>query len=210
MQKLRDSLGLSQAEFASAFEVTTATVNRWEKNDPAHVISEKDKGLLQSLTVIVSKAKTDQEIADLSKALRGGATVSEVVVNSEIKKLRASLGLTQAEFARALEVSPVTVNRWEKNDPRYKISEKEKGLLEALKKVVVEATTEEKTSEIKKALIATSVAAVVARAATIGLLPAAMVAGLMVIPGLGWMAALTGFGLASLALPFFQKKSKEK
>jgi DNA-binding transcriptional regulator YiaG len=135
------------------------------------------------------------------------------MTGQQLLKLRKSLDLTQAQFARALEVSPVTVNRWEKDDARYKISEKEKALLLALQEVASKVKGEE-LAQMKNALLATSVAAVIGKAATIGLLPAASVAALLLVPGLGWLAAIAvmggiaGLGLSGAALPFFRRKSK--
>lgn len=122
-----------------------------------------------------------------------------------IKQLREQrLELTQAELARALEVSPVTVNRWENEDPRYKPSDKEARLLEALDELVAALKDEVARRELRDVLRVSTIAGVIAKAAIGRHLSVATVTLLAVTPGLGWLGAVVGIGVGA-ALPFFAR-----
>ena len=118
-----------------------------------------------------------------------------------ISKLRAKLlALTQAELARALEISPVTLNRWENNDPRYKPSDKESRLLEALDELA-DTLTESERRQLHDLLRVSTVAGVIGKAAIERLLKEPTITRLAATPGLGWLGLVANIGVAA-ALPF--------
>jgi DNA-binding XRE family transcriptional regulator len=124
------------------------------------------------------------------------------MTGQHLKQLRVqTLKMTQAELARALEVSPVTVNRWEADDPRYNPPLREKRLLEALDEIASSPSVE--SEQLREVLRASTVAGVVAKMAIGHRLGPATVALLAATPGLGWLGLLCGVGVAA-ALPFFQ------
>lgn len=114
------------------------------------------------------------------------------------------LGMTQAEFARALEVSPVTVNRWENVDPRYEPSAKEVRLMEALAEIISNNDNATARKELRDVLLVTSVAGLVAKAAVGRVLSVGTIALLAATPGLGWLGVIAGIGVGA-ALPFFTR-----
>lgn len=127
------------------------------------------------------------------------------MTGSFIKQLREqSLELTQAELARALEVSPVTVNRWENEDPRYKPSDKEARLLEALNELVSALKDEVARRELRDVLRVSTISGVIAKAAIGRLLKVGTITLLAATPGLGWFGAVAGIGVGA-ALPFFAR-----
>jgi transcriptional regulator with XRE-family HTH domain len=118
-----------------------------------------------------------------------------------ISKLRGKLlGLTQAELAHALEISPVTLNRWENNDPRYKLSDKESRLLEALDELA-DTLTETERRQLHDLLRVSTVAGVIGKAAIERLLKEPTIIRLAATPGLGWLGLVANIGVAA-ALPF--------
>jgi transcriptional regulator with XRE-family HTH domain len=122
-----------------------------------------------------------------------------------ITQLRKKLsGITQAELARALEVSPVTINRWENNDPRYKPSDKESRLLEALDELSTSLQDESARRELRDLLRVSTVAGVIGKAAIERLLKLSTITLLAATPGLGWLGMVADIGVGA-ALPFFSK-----
>jgi len=122
-----------------------------------------------------------------------------------ITQLRGKLlAFTQAELARALEVSPVTINRWENDDPRYKPSDKETRLLEALDELADTIPTDTARRDLHDLLRVSTVAGVIAKAAIERLLKPATVTRLVATPGLGWLGLVADIGVGA-ALPFFSK-----
>jgi transcriptional regulator with XRE-family HTH domain len=117
------------------------------------------------------------------------------------------LGLTQAELARALEISPVTLNRWENEDPRYKPSDKETRLLEALDELA-DSLSESERRQLHDLLRVSTVAGVIGKAAIERLLKEATITRLAATPGLGWLGLVANVGVGS-ALPFFSKPRTE-
>lgn len=115
-------------------------------------------------------------------------------------------GLTQAEMARALEVSPVTLNRWENDDPRYKPPVAGIRLLEALDELA-RGLDPARKQELVDLLRVTTVAGVIARAAIDQILPIATINRLAATPGLGWLGMVAGVGMGA-ALPFFSHPPK--
>ena len=137
------------------------------------------------------------------------------MTGSRILEIRKKLGLTQAELARALEISSVTVNRWENNDPRYKPSDKDVRLLEALVEIMDKTSkdSEESIRELRDALRVSTVGGIVGAAALRQLLSTAAICALAATPGLGWIGTIAGIGIGA-SLPFignlFSKNQKEK
>ena len=122
-----------------------------------------------------------------------------------ITQLRKKLsGITQAELARALEISPVTINRWENNDPRYKPSDKESRLLEALDELSTSLQDESARQELRDLLRVSTVAGVIGKAAIERLLKLSTITLLAATPGLGWLGLVADIGVGA-ALPFFSK-----
>lgn len=122
-----------------------------------------------------------------------------------ITQLRKKLSsITQAELARALEVSPVTINRWENNDPRYKPSDKESRLLEALDELSTSLQTDSARQELRDLLRVSTVAGVIGKAAIERLLKLSTITLLAATPGLGWLGLVADIGVGA-ALPFFSK-----
>jgi transcriptional regulator with XRE-family HTH domain len=114
------------------------------------------------------------------------------------------LNMTQAELARALEVSPVTLNRWENDDPRYKPSDKDVRLLEALQEIVDTHQSESWKRELRDVLRVSTVAGVVGKAAVERVLKVTTITLLAATPGLGWLGVIAGIGVGA-ALPFFER-----
>jgi DNA-binding XRE family transcriptional regulator len=125
--------------------------------------------------------------------------------------------MTQAEFARALEISAVTLNRWENEDPRYKPSEKDSRSLEAVAEIIETIRDKSRSkknwqnqiAELRDALRISTVAGVIAKAAAGGILKATTVTLLMATPGLGWLGTVAGIGIGA-ALPFFARLQSNK
>ena len=126
-----------------------------------------------------------------------------------ITQLRKKMpGMTQAELGRALEVSPVTINRWENDDPRYKPSDKERRLLEALEELANAIRSEPVRRELLDLLRVSTVAGIIGKAAIEGLLKESTVTLLAATPGLGWLGLVADIGVGA-ALPFFSKARAE-
>lgn len=126
--------------------------------------------------------------------------MKEYFISMLRKKL---LGLTQAELARALEISPVTLNRWENGDPRYKPSDKETRLLEALDELA-DMLGESERGQLHDLLRVSTVAGVIGKAAIERLLKEATITRLAATPGLGWLGLVANVGVGA-ALPFFSR-----
>ncbi len=134
-----------------------------------------------------------------------------------IRRVRKALPMTQAEFARAFEISAVTLNRWEKEDPRYEPSEKDSRSLEALAEIIerIRSKSQNKKdcqnqiTELRDAVRTSTVAGVIAKAAAEGALKVATVTVLMATPGLGWLGTVAGIGIGA-ALPFFARLQSNK
>ncbi len=118
------------------------------------------------------------------------------------------VGLTQAEMARALEVSPVTLNRWENDDPRYRPPAAQVRLLEALDELVRELDAEEQL-QLLDLLRVTSAAGIIAKAAIEGILPQETKNRLAATPGLAWIGMVAGVGVGA-SLPFFPRLSNRE
>jgi len=118
-----------------------------------------------------------------------------------ISTLRKKLfDLTQAELARALEISPVTLNRWENGDPRYKPADKDTRLLEALDELA-DALSENERRQLHDLLRVSTVAGVIGKAAIERLLKEPTITRLAATPGLGWLGLVANVGVGA-ALPF--------
>jgi len=117
------------------------------------------------------------------------------------------LDLTQAELARALEISPVTLNRWENGDIRYKPSDKETRLLEALDGLA-DTLGEAERRQLHDLLRVSTVAGVIGKAAIERILNEATITRLAATPGLGWLGLVANVGVGA-ALPFFSKHQPE-
>jgi transcriptional regulator with XRE-family HTH domain len=122
---------------------------------------------------------------------------------------RKLLDITQAEMARALEVSPVTLNRWENDDPRYRPSAKETRLLEAMDELVGTIQSEGGRRELLDLLRVSTVAGVIGKAAMERLLKTTTITLLAATPGLGWLGLVADIGVGA-ALPFFSKGRAEE
>lgn len=109
--------------------------------------------------------------------------------------------MTQAELARALEISPVTLNRWENDDRRYRPSDKDIRLLEALEEVVDAIGSDSGMGEMRDVLRVSTVAGVVGKAAVERLLKVSTITLLAATPGLGWLGLMADVGVGA-ALPF--------
>lgn len=66
---------------------------------------------------------------------------------SAIKALRARLNLTQAQLAQLLGVHPITVSRWENNDPQHRPTAYQIGMMQSFE------TAADKDNEIPKILV---------------------------------------------------------
>src|SRR5437762_3545186 len=124
----------------------------------------------------------------------------------DLRKLRKQLGLTQTELAHALNKSFVSINRWENSAAASQVPNEVARLLDALK-AVVESTEKESArltkADIRDALLSQAgVLGVIVTAARAGLIPRVLLACLVATPGLGWIAAAAGIGVAAV-LPFF-------
>ena len=128
------------------------------------------------------------------------------MTGSIIKQFREKVGLTQAELARALEVSAVTVNRWENDDPRYKPSEKDIRLIEAATEILeaMHARSDSAVAEMRDALRVSSMAGLVGAGAVAGVIGSTSIGILAATPGLGWLGLISGVGIG-ITLPFFKK-----
>jgi transcriptional regulator with XRE-family HTH domain len=125
-----------------------------------------------------------------------------------ISTLRGKLlDLTQAELARALEISPVTLNRWENGDPRYKPADKDTRLLEALNELA-DALTETERLQLHDLLRVSTVAGVIGKAAIERLLNEPTITRLATTPGLGWLGLVANVGVGS-ALPFLSMARRQ-
>ena len=164
----------------------------------------KSRGAFDEFQHRKSLSRKIYEIKPLTSFVRGCRM--SCMTGDQIKKIRDQLGLTQAEFAMALEISAVTVNRWENDDPRYKPSDKEVRLIEALMEILEKTRNQGGTplSEIRDALRVATVGGIVGAAATNQMLSLSTIGILAATRGLGWIGAIAGTGLAA-SLPFFKK-----
>lgn len=127
----------------------------------------------------------------------------------EMIRIRESLGLTQNQLADALGCSYAMVSRWESENPKVQrpiptAVERQLRCLADLATKAKAGTINITREEIKEALAATGASGVLAAAARQGLISGALVAGLGVTAGFGWLAALAGVGVVR-AMPFFKK-----
>jgi len=133
---------------------------------------------------------------------------------ADIKKLcEEDLGLTQADLAKALAIPAVTWYRYMKEPDGGKIPEEIQRLLNCFQEVVKNHKSTNLTAEeIRRAVIETGVAGVVARAAMAGLVSRPLVSLLAASAPFAWVGALggavAGIGAAA-ALSFFQKLKSE-
>jgi len=108
-------------------------------------------------------------------------------------------------MARALEINPITLNRWENDDPRYKTPVAQVRLLEALGELARNLNADEKPALLDLLRVST-VAGVIARAAIEQILPIETLNRLAATPGLGWLGMVAGVGVGA-ALPFLPRLS---
>ena len=124
---------------------------------------------------------------------------------NELQEIRDWLDLTQQAMAKALNVSFVTYNRWEKN--HRAVPEDTSKLLDTIRLLLtpdVQKKTRLTLAEIREAVNRVGVQGVVATAAIRRLLPVSVIASLAVIPAYAWLAGAAGLvGLG--ALSFFTK-----
>lgn len=129
---------------------------------------------------------------------------------ADIKKLcEDSLGMTQADLAKALAIPAVTWYRHMKEEDGSRIPEDIQRLLLCFQEVVRNhKATHLSHQEIREAAMSTGVAGVVARAAMAGVIPRPLVSLLAASAPYSWIGALggavAGIGVAA-ALSFFQK-----
>jgi DNA-binding transcriptional regulator YiaG len=102
LKALRQRFDLTQEELAKLLEVSPVTVTAWE--------TAKSKPRASNLAQIVTLRGMDQAVVD--KAL-GRQPAPGPMKPAQIKRLRRKLGLTQADFARLLDVSGAAVTAWE-------------------------------------------------------------------------------------------------
>lgn len=104
-------------------------------------------------------------------------------------------GMTQAEMARALQVSLPTVVRWEAGT--VEVPDHTAKMLECLLAFVTEERRRKqlKVDEIRQAMDQTGIVGVLSSAAVAQRLPKAVLAGLTMIPLFGWI----GMSLAAVA-----------
>jgi transcriptional regulator with XRE-family HTH domain len=135
------------------------------------------------------------------------------MTGSEMRILRERLGITQAELARSLNKSIISINRWENTGALSELPDDVARLLDGLKAVADSA--EKKPArltkrEIREALLSQAgVIGVIVAAARAGLIPRVLLACIIATPGLGWIAIAAGIGAAAV-LPFFQKTRRKK
>jgi DNA-binding XRE family transcriptional regulator len=120
------------------------------------------------------------------------------------------LYLSQAELARALNVSFATVNRWETG--RTPIPIETSRLLECFQDVLHSAKKRKAGFDIKdlrEAALTTGVAGVVAGAASARLIAPALLGALALTAPFAWVGGIAGIGAAA-ALTFFNKVKAKK
>src|SRR6185437_14644435 len=101
--------------------MTTATLTKWTPGQPLPYVLQLDDGRMLALQLRADWLKPDRSgkplllppaIRALDR-LRAVLATQEEVTPGFIVSLREALGLTQNEFAHRLDVSKMTVSRWE-------------------------------------------------------------------------------------------------
>jgi transcriptional regulator with XRE-family HTH domain len=106
LRKIRESLGLNQAEFAARLNITQAYVSQMESGKA--VVSDKVRCQLATLEgkeTEVKAAPRATKVATEKAATRGR--------KPGLKKIRESMGLNQREFAAVLKITPAYVSQME-------------------------------------------------------------------------------------------------
>jgi DNA-binding transcriptional regulator YiaG len=97
IKNLRNSLGLSQAQFADRLYVTRETVARWENGG-----SKPIRALTAAMQAMAPP-----------RVKHKFAIAKQLMVPGTIKRLRQKVGWSQRELAEHLHVERETVARWE-------------------------------------------------------------------------------------------------
>jgi putative transcriptional regulator len=129
------------------------------------------------------------------------------MTGDQLRELRKELGFSQVDFARALNVSFATLNRWETGIRGKEVPTETARLLACLREMLQNAKSAKapiSPQELSEAITATGVIGAVATAAAAGMIGRASVALLVATGPFGWLAGVVGVGSA-VALPFFQK-----
>ena len=125
---------------------------------------------------------------------------------AELASLRKRLGMSQKEMAQALNVSTITIVRWEKPEGRG-IPPETARLLECLAGLldkVSDAEPQITPDEIREALRATGILGVVTTGAMSGTIPQNQLMRLTAMPAFAWLGGVLGL-TGAVALPFFVK-----
>ncbi len=73
-----------------------------------------------NISMIESTKQGLKEAIDFAEGKNIGARVAQVDVDVDVKKVRASTGLTQKDFALSFGISLGTLRHWERGDRRPK------------------------------------------------------------------------------------------
>lgn len=139
----------------------------------------------------------------------------------ELKQLREKrLGMTQQQLADALHQSWITISRWENSKKDDAVPPESASLLECLSALLDETRTRGASmteKEVLDAIRAAGIAAVIARAATLGFLSKEIIAKLVASDRKWlWVAAVAGGGVMGAVmggaafLPFFSKPKQKR
>lgn len=134
IRKIRRSLGLSQENFGNILGAAGATVQQWEHGecipvglrrqtlllleralpDPALkliVCDSRARDPLFVLYKLLDRLYRDRSLKSTPKTIR--CKMETNISATEVRRLRKSMGYSQEEFARFLQVTFQTLNRWE-------------------------------------------------------------------------------------------------
>src|SRR3954462_10389175 len=115
----------------------------------------------------------------------------------DLRTLRKELGFSQTDFARALNVSFATLNRWETGSRGKEIPVETVRLLACLEEMVQnskDAKSDITSGDLREAITATGVLGAVATAATARLIARSTLALLVATSPFPWLAGVVGIG----------------
>ena len=116
IRELRRSLGLSVDDFADCLGLNKNTVIRWEKSTVPLNMRARTMAALEQLGAGPTELVIDEPMSVADTPFSG------LVQPESIKKMRAALGLSVAEFAKRIGVRGITVKGWEKSARPLKLS----------------------------------------------------------------------------------------
>ena len=108
LKKLRETLGLTRAEFAQQLSTTPSNITRWEQK------TRIPRSRLVEICNVFGVNLKWLETGEGSMVDPNGTSTGEETIQDRFRQFRKRLGLTQQEIADQLGMTPTAVTHWER------------------------------------------------------------------------------------------------